>query len=189
MATNIRREADRIRLGDGSEIFVRPVRGGDKDRLASMTDALTEESRHRRYLGPKGHLSATDLQYLTEIDHHDHEALVALERPDGDAVGVARYIRLPGDARAAEAAVVVSDRWHRRGVASTLLRRLADHARENGIARFTGIVLSGNRATLELVEQLGTPRTTPDGMGTVAVEVDLPRNVPGERARRGLRRP
>jgi len=58
-------------------------------------------------------------------------------------------------------------------VAGTLMRRLADRARENGVARFTGVVLSGNRPTLELAKQLGTLRTTPDGNGTVVVEVEL----------------
>lgn len=54
------------------------------------------------------------LRYLTDIDHHDHEALVALDL-GGRGVGVARYIRHPADPQAAEPAVAIVDDWHRRG--------------------------------------------------------------------------
>jgi GNAT superfamily N-acetyltransferase len=181
------RRQDRVRLRDGSQVFVRPVRRGDKDRLAAMTDALSEESRFRRYLGPKGRLSASDLRYLTEIDHRDHEALVALEHRDGPAVGVARYIRLGHDGHTAEAAVVVSDPWQRRGIGTMLLRRLSEHARENGIARFTGVVLSSNRPTLGLAAQLGESRVRHDGHGTADVETALPAGEPRDARAPGRR--
>jgi RimJ/RimL family protein N-acetyltransferase len=173
----------RVGLGDGSEVFVRPVVRGDKDRLARMTDGLSEESRYRRYLGPKGRLTDPELRYLTELDHRDHEALVALEHPGGAAVGVARYIRHPGDPRIAEAAVVVSDGWQRRGVATALLRRLAAHAHAHGVRRFTGVALAHNRASMDLLRQFGPSRFARDGHGTVAIEVDLPAPLaPGARA-------
>ena len=164
-----------VRLDDGTAIIVRPVREDDKYRLAALTDSLSDESRSRRYLAPKGHLTEAELEYFTEIDHRDHEALVALDGPAGKAIGVARYIRHPTDARSAEAAVVVSDRWQRRGVARALLGRLAALARANGVRRFTGVLLSHNTATLNLLKQLGDPRVTHDGGGTVAVNVELPR--------------
>lgn len=54
---------------------------------------LSPQSRYRRFLTPMSRLSPRLLRYLTEVDHHDHEALVA-ESPEGDPVGVARIIRL-----------------------------------------------------------------------------------------------
>jgi RimJ/RimL family protein N-acetyltransferase len=164
-----------VRLDDGTAIVVRPVREEDKDRLAALTDSLSDESRSRRYLAPKGPLTEAELEYFTEIDHRDHEALVALDGPAGNAIGVARYIRHPMDARSAEAAVVVSDRWQRRGIARALLGRLAALARANGVRHFTAVLLSHNTASLHLLKQLGDPRATHDGGGTVAVNVELPR--------------
>ena len=50
-----------------------------------------------RFLSPKRSLSAAELRFLTEVDHHDHEAIGALSPADGRGVGIARYIRAPGD--------------------------------------------------------------------------------------------
>ena len=172
-------------LRDGSDVYVRAVRHDDKDRLAEMTDALSEESRFRRYLGPKGKLTPAELRYLTEVDHHDHQALLALDHPGGAAIGVARYIRHAAHPQSAEAAVVVSDHWQRRGMGLTLMSLLATHARANGIRHFRAMVLADNRASVNLLKCLGTSRLTYEG-GTVTVDVDLP--PPGwvPRARRWI---
>ena len=163
-------------LEDGAAVYLRPVRAEDKDRLAALTDGLSPESRFRRYLGPKGHLTAAELAYFTEMDHRDHEALVALDRPAGEAVGVARYIRHRSDPRTAEAAVVVADSWQRRGVGTALLRRLAAQAQAYGVRHFTGIVLTTNTAPLRLLARLGPcdVRREPGGTATVAVELAPP---------------
>ena len=50
-----------------------------------------------RFLSPKRSLSAAELRFLTEVDHHDHEAIGALSPADGRGVGIACYIRAPGD--------------------------------------------------------------------------------------------
>jgi GNAT superfamily N-acetyltransferase len=166
-----------VALPDGTAIFVRPVRSDDKRRIAALTVALSEESRFRRYLAPKGPLSRAELEYLTEIDHRDHEALVALDDPAGDAIGVARYIRDPADPRSAETAVVVHDRWQNQGVGSALLDRLAARAAANGVRRFTGTMLSYNTGSLRVLRHLGPTRALPNGAGTTAVEVDLTRDA------------
>ena len=31
--------------------------------------------------------------YLTDVDHHDHEALAAIDAATGEGVGVARFVR------------------------------------------------------------------------------------------------
>ena len=48
---------------------------------------MSEESRYRRFLAPKPSFTAAELAYLTEIDHHDHEALIAIEPQSGEPVG------------------------------------------------------------------------------------------------------
>ena len=41
-------------------------------------------------------LTSSQLAYLTEVDHRDHEALVAIDMAAGDSVGVGRYVREGG---------------------------------------------------------------------------------------------
>jgi hypothetical protein len=53
------------------------------------------------------------LAYFAEVDHSEREAVIALEPGSGQAIGVARCVRLSDDSEAAEAAVAVIDDWQR----------------------------------------------------------------------------
>ena len=57
---------------------------GDVDMLRTEDG----EAIYRRFLGPHGPLSAAELRYLTEVDHHDHEAILAIDPESGRSVGV-----------------------------------------------------------------------------------------------------
>ena len=76
-------------------------------------------SRYRRFFSPVNHLTESQLDYLTLVDHHDHEAIVALA--SGEIRGVARYVRPEPDSPRAEVAVVVEDSWQGRGLGTELL--------------------------------------------------------------------
>jgi GNAT superfamily N-acetyltransferase len=142
-----------VRLADGSQMRIRPVGPGDKPRIAAAFAALSEESRYRRFFTPLRELGPWQLAYLTEVDHHDHEALVAIELRSGSCAGVARFVRVADDV--AEPAVVVIDRWQRLGLGTVLLELLAERARAERITRFSGVVLAENRDAIGLFEQLG----------------------------------
>jgi GNAT superfamily N-acetyltransferase len=160
-------------LRDGAEVLVRPVEPGDKPRLLDAFERLGPRSRYQRFLAPTPELSAAALRYLTEVDHHDHEALVAVE-PGGAGVGIARFVRVTGRPDVAEAAVTVVDDWQGRGVGTLLLQRLADRAREEGVERFWAVLLSDNRDMLDLLERLGRIHVVGRSAGTLEVEVELP---------------
>ena len=80
-----------------------------------------------RFQASLADLSDKQLSYLTAVDHHDHEALIALDPDTEDAVGVARFVRVSDGV--AECAIAVADDWQGRGVATELLDRLVDRAR------------------------------------------------------------
>ena len=153
-------------------IHIRPIAPGDRDALAASFERLSPESRYLRFFSPVSRLSGQQLRYLTEVDHHDHEALVAIEEDGGTIVGVARYVRTDGDD--AEPAVVVIDEWQHRGIGSLLLDRLADRAREEGITCFVAEVLAHNDAALAALSHLGETRVLHQGLH-VEVQIDLER--------------
>jgi GNAT superfamily N-acetyltransferase len=155
-------------------IAVRPIEPGDKAGLAAAFDRLSDESRYRRFLSPHGHLSAAELRYLTEVDHHDHEGLVALAPATGEGVGVARYVRDAGRPDSAEVAVAVADDWQGRGVGTMLLHSLADRAREEGVRRFTALMLADNEPMAHLLGDIGETRILDAGQGAVELAVALP---------------
>src|SRR6476469_1483205 len=84
------------------QVEIRPIEPDDRDALARGFDRLSERSRYRRFLSPRGPLSEAELSYLTEVDHRDHEALVAVDPETNEGVGVARFIRSAEDPALAE---------------------------------------------------------------------------------------
>ena len=80
-------------LRDGTRIEIRPIRPEDRDDLAAGMRRLSPDSRYRRFLCATDELSEAELDYLTVVDHKDHEALVALELKTGEGLGVARFVR------------------------------------------------------------------------------------------------
>jgi RimJ/RimL family protein N-acetyltransferase len=146
-------------VADGLELLLRPLRSDD----------------NRRFFAPLEKLSPQDLRYLTEVDHHDHEAIAAVNPENGSIVGVARYVRSE-DPSEAEVAVVVGDPWQGHGVATELLRLLVDRAREEGIDHFVALVMSENKDALDLFRNLapGGSRTRRSASGHTELVMALP---------------
>lgn len=165
--------AERATLRGGERITIRPIGPGDKELLRAGFERLGRESRYRRFLAPKDALSDKDVAYFTEVDHRDHEALIALS-PDGDLVGVARYVRLAERPEAAEFALTVADDWQGRGVATELLRRLVPRARAAGIAFCHATCLASNVDLIELLEELGPVVERRVEAGVLELDVSLP---------------
>src|SRR5216683_930913 len=123
MPTDIR-EGEPYILRDGSWVAIRPVRPEDGPLLTDGFARLSARSRRSRFFTGKVRLSEAEVRYLTNIDHHDHEALCAVSR-DGRGVGVARYIRDRDETASAEVAVTVVDEWQGRGLGGKLLALLS----------------------------------------------------------------
>jgi RimJ/RimL family protein N-acetyltransferase len=172
-AARSRARGKRVVLRDGSTVLIRPVRSKDAPLLARGFARLSPQSRWMRFLGTKTSLSAAELRYLTDVDHHDHEAIAALSAADGRGVGIARYVRDTNDPRSAEIALTIVDDWQGRGLGTELLARLSGRARQAGIDRFTALVSTQNAAMTGLLRKLGACLVG-RGPGTVEYEVALP---------------
>ena len=159
-------------LRDGSHVLIRPVRSTDAPLLADGFTRLSATSRWMRFLTPKKELSPAELRYLTDLDHHDHEALGALDHGNGRGVGIARYIRHAGDPYAADIAVTIVDDWQGRGLGTELLARLSDRARQEGIHRFTALVAAENVAVARLLRTM-CARLTGRESNTLEYEIAL----------------
>jgi GNAT superfamily N-acetyltransferase len=148
---------ERVRLADGREALLRLVIPADKLLLKRGMDAFSPESRFHRFLGTKPALSDDELRYLTEVDGVDHFAIGAtLAGPAGaeEGIGVARFVRFYDDPEVAEPTVAVLDAYQHLGLGSLLFARLADAARERGVRRFSGRMLTHNDAMRRLLRRL-----------------------------------
>lgn len=163
-----------VRLADGTVIVIRPVLPEDKELFLAAFERLSPLSRYRRFLSPLPRLSPKLLSYLTEVDHGQHTAWLAIvAEPGGEAaVGVARAIRLD-DPRGAEIAVTVIDQYQGQGIGRLLLGTLVLEAAEQGITRFVGLVLADNVPMQAVLRRVGA-RFYPEEAGTLRVELDVP---------------
>jgi len=168
-----------ITLRDGSRVVIRPIEPGDRQTLADGFERLSLESRYRRFFSPIARLSERDLDYLINVDHHDHEALIAQDANTRQGIAVARFVKTAEDV--AEAAIVVADDWQGRGLGTQLLEALADRARKEGVTRFEAPVLANNREAIRVLERLGPTQKRLEGT-EVALTVELGPAEVGARA-------
>ena len=167
-------EGEQVSLRDGSRVLVRAVTPEDRELFVQGFEHFGIESRASRFLGLKKHLSESELDFLTQVDHERHEAIGAVDLDGGAGVGVARMVRLHDDASSAEAAVSVVDEWQGRGVGALLLSRLSDRARELGVTRFQAVLRTDNTSMLTLFRRAGEVQTIGRDAGVATIEVKLP---------------
>lgn len=165
---------EHVVLRDGSRVLVRPVRSTDKPLFLAGFERFGERSRYRRFLSSKSRLSPDDLEFLTEVDHSDHEAVGAIDPATGEGIAVARYVRIADEPGAVEAAVAVTDPWQGRGLGSLLLDRLAARATQEGVTDVRGTLLTENKGMLALFERLGSLEVTARDGNVMEIDVQLP---------------
>ncbi len=163
-----------ITLRDGSRIRIRQGHRADRALLLRGFQRLSPESRYRRFLVTTTELSDEMVRYLTQIDHHNHEAMIALDEQTGEGIGVARYVRNQERPDAAEVAVTVIDEWQGRGVGTLLLEVICGRAREEGINTFTALMLATNQEMMDVFRGLGPVRIVDHETGTVEIEMPIP---------------
>ncbi|MDR2723437.1 MAG: GNAT family N-acetyltransferase [Cellulomonadaceae bacterium] len=159
---------------------VRPIRPDDADGLRRFHESQSEQSRYFRFFAPVKSLSARELRMLTDVDHVNRVALVAVrpstdpDLPPGtdDIIGVARY-DVQEENGAGNVAFSVSDALQGKGLGSVLLEHLMSAARERAIQRFAADVLPENAAMLAVFREAGFDMLQELEDGIVAVSLDL----------------
>ncbi len=169
------RQSQLVTLRSGDVVRIRQVRPDDAPALGRAYANLGEQSRYRRFFTVMPELPDATLKAAVEVDHVDHEALVAVPLLSTEIVGECRFIRLPDQPDTAEVGVTVVDAWQRRGLGPALLARLSEHALAAGIEYFIAEILAENRTVLALLPGLGQVETESRGpVVTARVELGEP---------------
>jgi RimJ/RimL family protein N-acetyltransferase len=162
-----------MRLRDGTEVTLRPIRPDDKERMRAAFKALDAESVYRRVFSAKNDLSAEELRRLTAPDPANEVALVVtIGSGDGECIIAGGRFIASGD-DSAELAFTVEKDYQGRGIATRLLRELAEIARARGIARFDAYVLPNNASMLGVFERSGLALTRKREEGLVRLTLEL----------------
>lgn len=152
---------DRWTLRNGRVVTVRPALPQDSDMgRIFVASALTAQSRYQRFQVGLRELPASAATYFTDIDYHDHFALLAESFHGGAQQQVAevRFVRDATDPATAEFALAVADAWQGLGLGRRMLRTLVDVAHSHAVEKLTGDVLHDNTAMLSLAAACGFSR-------------------------------
>jgi acetyl coenzyme A synthetase (ADP forming)-like protein len=156
-------------LRDGSTMRFRPPGVADADALLDFFRGLSDRSLYLRFHGHPS-VDARLVQPVLDPDWVERGALVGTK--DDLFVALASYVRLR-DARTAEVAFAVADKFQGRGIATRLLERLASLAGAVGIEEFVADVMGDNIAMLGVFADAGFEKSRVFEAGTAEVRLKL----------------
>jgi acetyltransferase len=141
---------------EGERLMLRPVLPQDVHLLEGLIHRSSPKSRYNRFHGAVNALPPNVLCAMTAVDYRQHMALLITSTQEHNEVALAdaRYC-VDATGRSAEFAVLVEDRWQRRGLGSRAIGALVAAARCAGILRLHGPVLRSNFAMLSLLRGCG----------------------------------
>ncbi|HUN31146.1 MAG TPA: GNAT family N-acetyltransferase [Trebonia sp.] len=158
-------------LADGSTVLIRPAGPADLAAVKAMHEAMSPDNAYLRFFSASRLAAAQEASRVCRAPQPGQAALLALSGEE--VVGCASYER-EGEG-SAEVAFAVADRLHHTGIATLLLEHLASRARDDGIRKFTAVVLAENTAMLRVFAGAGLPVRRRFIDGVIEVTVPLPR--------------
>ena len=144
-----------LKLRDGRVVAIRPLERCDRPLLDAAIRRLSDDSRYLRFASPKPRITERELDRLVDVDHHAHEALLAIDPLTAHGVGVVRYVQVSGQAGVVELAATVADGWQGIGLGSALLVRLTQRASDEGHSALHASVLAVNRRSIAMLRRAG----------------------------------
>jgi acetyltransferase len=162
---------------DGTAFTMRPIRPDDEPLVVEFHHQLSERSVYLRYFLPlKLDYRVSHERLITKcfIDYDRELALVAEHQDEHGAphiAGIARLIR-NHTGEGAEVAFIVADKYQNRGLGSHMLESIIKIARNEGIERLEGAMLSENFNMKDIFSRAGF-RFGPPEEGAVSAELDL----------------
>ena len=166
-----------VRLEDGREFLLRPIRPEDEPLLQDMLDHSTAEDIRLRFFTPLKRLTHEVAARLSQIDYDREMALVA-EAPDPEGTrdtiwGVVRIAADP-DNETAEYGIMVRSDIKGHGLGHLLMTEILSYARARGVGTVYGEVLRENTTMLKMADDLGFTRgQSEDEPGAVHVSIRL----------------
>ena len=167
---------ENVRLSNGREILIRPIRPEDALTLRAGFALLQPDEVRQRFLHPMKELSVEQAERLARPNTRREFALVAAEPlPPGEAlVGAVARLVVDDNGRDAEFAILVSHYVAGMGLGRHLMRRLVRWAKGRKVRRIYGDVLESNHPMQALATSLDFKREGTGTPGLVRVVLELP---------------
>jgi acetyltransferase len=166
------------KMKDGKQVTIRPIRPEDEPVMVKFHEGLSERSVYLRYFSPLKLQQRVAHSRLIRICFNDYDREIALvaEAKNGDGpseiVGVARLSKLHST-NAGEFAVVVTDKWQRKGLGTELTKRLIQIAKNEKLGRLLAYTLRENKDMQHMCKKVGFQVRTPVGESECVIEMNL----------------
>jgi acetyltransferase len=162
-----------LALKDGTTVLARPVKPEDEELFLEFFKHLSEDDIRLRFFARVKDRSHAFIARLTQLDYARAMAFAAIDRANGQLLGV---VRLHADVnyQSGEYAVTVRSDLKGRGLGWALMQLIIAYARAEGLGRIRGQVLAENTTMLAMCRELGFSLTSdPADRGIVNVELAL----------------
>jgi acetyltransferase len=138
----------------GERVLIRPAQPGDMALYPDFLRDVTPEDLRLRFFAHVAELSAEEVEKLKTPRLPARDGFRRPRRDTGRLLGLVR-LKDELDEKTAEFAVLVRSRLKGHGLGWLLMRRVIDYAKEKGLRRVYGDVLTENSAMLQMAEELG----------------------------------
>ncbi len=146
---------EEIQVIDDEEVTIRPIKPVDERRIQEHFYNLDKDDVVRRFFHEKTSFLRDDLEDILQIDYQKDLTIVAIvgEFGFGKVVGVGQYLLDPAR-NMAEVAFSVSREFQGKKIGKILMKKLAEAARENGIAGLMAYTSPQNQGMIRLFKTL-----------------------------------
>ena len=147
---------------------LRASRAGDLEALRAFIARCSPETLYRRFHGTGPRAIDRELTRIaTPAD--DHRSWVVVD--GGEVRGTASLAR--SRSGATEMAILVEDRWFRRGIGRALIGALTAHAERDGLDTITASIQADNERAVRFIRAVA-PQASIRFVGGAELEVELP---------------
>ena len=166
-------EVKKLKFG-GENYELRPLHPADERLLQEFFYSHNKDTLLMRYSHQPKQMSREKASSLVGVDQGSDLALCIIKRngPKEELEAVGRYYFIEQN-NSAEAAFVVRELHHGKGMAKHLLKEMMDIARKRGVATMTALVRAENRPMLRVFEYYNFVRKSSDSPREVFLELDL----------------
>lgn len=172
---------EEIRLRNGHDVLIRPVRPEDAQVLRGSFELLEPPEVRRHLLGGALDIGVERSRQLTQPDTRTEFTLVVTEQqlPPGDAMilGLARAVAAPGS-REAFFSILVGRNVAGMGLGRHLMRRLARWARGKDLDTLRGDIPEDNGPLLDLALSMGFAQVEGADPGFLRLSLPLSATTP-----------
>ncbi|MDA3898352.1 MAG: GNAT family N-acetyltransferase [Desulfobacteraceae bacterium] len=158
---------EEIRKYGDQTVQLRPAKPVDERRIQEHFYNLDKKDVVARFFHEKTSFLRDDVESMFETDYIKNLTILAVtgEFGFGEVIGIGAYM-IESKKNIAEVAFSVSKKWQGKGIASALLLKLAQAAKDNGISGLVAYTSPSNSSMIKLFKKLSSPvkSSLDDGM-------------------------